>query len=152
MILGFSLCANAQTEQAQDRKKIALSLGPEWNMSSPQYFAGGIVLGIHYNISRLLAIGLTLSGSSNFFGFYVIEEPAFLLRWYFLENRHTGTFFEVDVGGSLAVENGEVSPYFLGGFRGGYRLPLGSSFFVEPYGRVGYPFAFGIGVLGGMQF
>jgi len=157
VILGFSLCANAQDEQAQEeqapnQKKVALSLGPEWNMNSPYNFAGGISLGIHYNISRSLAIGLTITGSSNFFGFYVIEEPALLIRWYCLEEDHTGVFFQTDVGGALTVQGSKVSPYFLGGIRGGYRLPLGSSFFIEPYGRVGFPFAFGLGVMGGVSF
>jgi len=162
VILGFSLCVNAQDGQVQEEqtqeeqapklKKVALSLGPEWNMNSPHNFAGGISLAIHYNLTRSVAIGLTITGSSNFFGFYVIEEPALLLRWYLFTKDHTGVFIETDVGGSLAVQGSEVSPYFLGGIRGGYRLPLGSSFFIEPYGRAGYPFAFGLGVLAGVSF
>jgi len=41
---------------------------------------------------------------------------------------------------------------FLGGLRGGYRFTLASHFYVEPYGRIGYPFAFGIGALAGLMF
>jgi len=40
----------------------------------------------------------------------------------------------------------------MGGLRAGYRLPLGDMFFIEPFGRVGYPFMFGIGALAGVRF
>jgi hypothetical protein len=35
--------------------------------------------------------------------------------------------------------------------RGGYRMPVGSLWYIEPYGRGGYPFVFGIGVMAGVR-
>jgi len=145
VILGFSLCAFTQEE-----KKMALGLGPEFNMNSRENFAVGAALGFDYNIARSFAAGLTVTGSSNFSGIAVIE-PAALFRWYFLGNGHTGFFAQADAGAYLVLEDGDITPLFLGGLRAGYRLPLGSSFYIEPYGRAGYPFAFGVGLLAGVR-
>jgi len=172
-------------DQAQGGKKMAGGLGLEWNMNSPDYFAGGLVLGFDYDLPVTtlpfagdkifpFAAGLTVTVSNNFSGVTVLE-PAALFRWYFLSSGHAGFFAQVDLGAALIIgsvcsgdcpesdcagklctgkdcsETG-VIPMFLGGLRGGYRLPLGSSFYAEAYGRIGYPFIFGIGVIAGMRF
>jgi len=146
LFLAFSLSAFAQEE-----KKISLGLGPEFNMNSRENFAGGAVLGFDYNIARSFAAGLTVTGSSNFSGI-VVMEPAALFRWYFLGNGHTGLFVQADAGAWLVLEDGDFTPLFLGGLRAGFRVPLGSSFYIEPYGRGGYPFVFGVGLLAGFRF
>ena len=148
-LLSLALLAMGGGAFAQD-KKAALGLGVEWNMNSRENFAGGAALGFNYNLPYALAAGLTISGSSNFFGIAVVETAA-LLRRYFPGNEHYGFFAQADVGLFLILEDGETTPLFLGGLRGGYRLPLGSSWYIEPYGRLGYPFAFGIGVSGGLK-
>jgi len=111
----------------------------------------GAALGFDYNIARSFAVGFSIAASSNFSGIVVIE-PAALFRWYFLGKGHTGFFAQADAGAYLVLEGGDITPLFLGGLRGGFRLPLGSSFYIEPYGRAGYPFAFGIGFLAGLRF
>jgi len=63
VILGACLCANAQDEQAQE-KKMALGLGPEFNMNSRENFAGGAALGFDYNIARSFAAGLTVTAKA----------------------------------------------------------------------------------------
>jgi len=149
LIFTGSLCAFAQGET-----KMAVGLGLEWNMSSRSNFAGGAVLGFDYNLpidAAPFAAGVTVTASSNFYGIAVIE-PAAMFRWYFLGEGHTGFFAQADVGAFLIIEDGDLIPLFLGGLRAGYRLPLGSMFFVEPYGRAGYPFMFGIGALAGIKF
>jgi len=137
-----------QTEQ--DWKKFAVGLGPEWNMVSRNYFAGGASLSFDYNLFRSFAAGVSLTASSNFSVFTALE-PAAMFRWYFWGKNHTGFFAQTDVGAFLYMEDGHTQPMFLGGLRAGYRLPLGT-FYIEPYGRGGYPFAFGIGVTAGMSF
>jgi len=154
LILMNTLCAFAQDESPQieqSEKKFAVSLGLEWNMNSRENFAGGAVLGFDFNLSPLFAIGLTATYSNNFSGISVIE-PAALFRWYILGSGHSGFFAQADLGAYLVLEDEELTPVFLGGLRGGIRLPLGTSFYVEPYGRVGYPFVFGIGVMAGIRF
>jgi len=144
-ILGFALCAFAQDG------KMSAGLGLEWNMNSRQNFAGGANLGFYYNFSGYLALGFIVTGSYNFFDFYAIE-PAVLIRYYFLGEGYKGFFAQVDIGPFFIIENGKTDSMPEMGLRGGYRLPLNSSVFVEPYGRLGYPFAFGIGAMAGTYF
>ena len=147
MILTFALSAFADDE----KKPIAISLGPEWNMNSRENFAAGAVLGFDYSFGSSFAVGFNVTGSTNFDSIVVLE-PAAMFRWYFLGSNNTGFFAQADAGAYLVFEDSEVTPMFLGGLRGGFRLPLGSWFFIEPFGRVGYPFMFGLGVLAGVRF
>jgi len=154
-ILSAGLCAFAQ--EGQSAKKGAVGLGLEWNMHSYENFAGGAVLGLDFNLPHSFALGLTVTYSNNFSGLSVVE-PAALLRWYVIVKDHTGFFVQADAGTFLVFDEGELIsstfplPFFLGGLRVGYRIPIGSSFFIEPYGRGGYPFLFGIGVTAGVRF
>jgi len=135
-------------------EKMAAGAGLEWNMNSRSGFAGGAVLGFDYNLpidAFPLAAGLTFTVSSNFAGIIVIE-PAAMFRWYFPGSAHTGFFAQADVGAYFAFEDEETYPVFLGGLRGGYRLPFGSMFYAEPYLRIGYPFLFSIGAMAGIRF
>jgi hypothetical protein len=113
-------------------------------------FAGGAVLGFDYSFARFFAAGLTVTVGSNFDGIMVFE-PSALFRWYFLGKGHSGLFAQADAGAYLVVEDGVMTPLFDGGLRLGYRLPL-KRFYVEPYGRIGYPFAFGVGAMAGVRF
>jgi len=151
LIFGLRLCAFAQVDQ--NDKKFALGLGLEWNMNARANFAGGGVLGFDYNLPFAIpfAMGMTVTYSNNFSGFSAIE-PAAMFRWYFLGNGHKGFFAQADVGTFLVFEDGNLIPLFLGGLRGGFRLPFSSMFYFEPYGRIGYPFAFGIGITIGIMF
>jgi len=119
-------------------------------MNSRVNFAGGGVLAFDYALPHSFAVGLNVTASNNFSGITVIES-AVLFRWYFLGG-YTGFFVQADGGASFLLEDGEFSHVFLGGLRGGFRLPLKSKFYLEPYGRIGYPFAFGVGVLTGIKF
>ena len=153
MALGMSLAAQ---EQQIANYSMALGVGPEWNMNSEKNFAGGLSLGFDYDLpipAIPFAAGLFLSGSSNFSSSGVIE-GAGLFRWYFLNlnsnQRFAGFFAQAELGAFIIMEDKETIPLFLGGVRTGYRFPL-KRFFVEPFGRIGYPFAFGIGVMGGVK-
>jgi hypothetical protein len=129
---------------------MAVGFGLEWNMNSRQNFAGGAVLGFDYSFMQSFAAGLTITASSNFGGITVIE-PVAMFRWYFLGSGHNGFFAQAELGAYLILEDG-LTIMFDGGLRAGFRLPLGQRFYVEPYGRLGYPFAYGLGVMAGMRF
>ena len=132
-------------------KKVSIGIGPEWNMNSRENFAMGGVFSFTINLANSLAVGVTAAYSNNFSNIQVIE-PAALFRWYILSKDHTGLFAQADVGAYLIFEDGEIEPMFMGGIKAGIRLPLGKMFFIEPYGRMGYPFVFGVGALVGVKF
>lgn len=145
------LAAGVFAQEAEGgAKKAALGLGPEWNMNARVNFAAGAVLGFDVNLSASFALGLTVTASNNFSGITVIE-PAALFRWYVLGG-YGGFFVQADGGAYLILEDGGLTPLFDGGLRAGFRLPLAKSFYLEPYGRMGYPFVFGIGALAGIRF
>jgi hypothetical protein len=132
-------------------KTMAISFGPEWNMNSRENFAAAAVLAFDYSLTSSFAVGLNATVSSNFFGITVIE-PVALFRMYFLGSNYAGWFAQADAGVYLVLEDSSFTTLFTGGLRSGLRLPFGNTFFVEPFGRIGYPFAFGFGVLGGVRF
>jgi len=131
---------------AQEEKNIA---------NSPLRYAGGMLLGFDFHLPVSIApltAGFTTTFSYNSNGL-VTTEPLGLFRWYFTGKEHKGWFAQADIGLSISREEGTVSDAtFMGGIRGGYRLPLGNSNYVEPYARFGYPFLFGIGVATGVRF
>jgi hypothetical protein len=149
-VLIFSM-AFSHNAFAQNDTKMAAGLGLEWNMSSHKGYAAGAGLGFDYNLFRFFAVGLSVTASHNFTAFTAIE-PAAMFRWYFWGKNHTGFFAQADAGVYLYMENEQTIPVFLGGLRTGFRLPLGQFFYIEPYGRAGYPFVFGIGITAGMRF
>jgi hypothetical protein len=120
-------------------------------MNSRENFAAGAVINFDYNIGSSFAVGVVATASSNFSGITVIE-PAAFFRWYFLSKENSGWFAQADAGAYLILEDDDFTPMFLGGLRAGLRLPLGEKFFIEPFGRIGYPFAFGAGALAGIKF
>jgi hypothetical protein len=145
MALGMNLAAQ--------ESKMALGLGPEWNMNSRFNFAGGGVLGFDYSFLPNLAAGLNFTVSSNFNNITVLE-PAVFFRWYFLGKDRMRFFVQADTGAFFILEDGGLSPLFPlfdGGLRAGIRILMGERFYVEPYGRGGYPFAFGVGVMVGLR-
>jgi len=157
------LCAVAQEQETPQHntaaQTMAAAFGLEWNMNSQENFAGAIMLGFDYNLPRTIgsltlapfAAGLTVTANNNFNGTTVIE-PAALFRWYFLNKDHAGFFAQADIGAYLFIDEDGTIPLFLGGLRAGCRLPVRKMFFAEPYGRLGYPFAFGIGATAGIKF
>jgi len=145
LVPGIYLNAFAQ------EKKLSIGAGAEWNMASRHDFAGGAVLNFLYNLPGATSLGLSFTGSMNFNNIYVLE-PAFLVRQYFLQDNHSGFFIQYNMGAFIALEEKGITPMVMTGLAGGYRIPLGSSFYIEPYGRAGYPFAFGLGLMLGICF
>jgi hypothetical protein len=145
LVPGLCLCAFAREE------KMSLGLGAEWNMASRHNFAGGAALNLIHNLPGSSALGLSFRGSMNFNNIYVLE-PAFLIRHYFFQDTYSGFFLQFDVGAFIALEEKGITPMIMSGLGAGFRLPLGKSFYIEPCGRLGYPFAFGLGAMAGFRF
>ena len=151
-VLVFLLLVCTVVIFAQDNKKAAIGLGPEWNMDSRFNFAMGGALGFDVFIDEGFAMGLCFSASNNFTGITALEVGG-LFRAYIPGKKSFGFFIQTDIGAFFILEEKEVTPMFMNGLRAGYRFLLGldKKYYVEPYGRLGYPFAFGIGVLGGIR-
>jgi len=145
LVPGIYLFAFAQ------EKKMSAGLGTEWNMDSRHNFAGGAVLNFLYNLPGATSLGLSFTGSMNFNNIYVLE-PSFLVRQYFLQDNHSGFFAQFNMGAFIALEEKGITSMVMSGLAAGYRFRLGRFFYVEPYGRAGYPFAFGLGAMTGMCF
>ena len=134
-------------------QETSLGGGIEWNMNARENFAAGFTMLADYRLpleDQQLTAGAVLVYSNNFSGFSVIEVGA-SIRWYFLGVGLTGFFAQAETGAFLISENNETIPMFMGGARAGFRFPM-DKIYVEPFGRFGYPFAFGFGVIGGMTF
>ena len=155
IILAVGQIGFAQSAGSTDNH-LSVGVGLEMNMNARENFALGIPIHIDYNLtvaSEPLAFGLVTIISNNLKDnddkFTVIEIGG-LARWYFMGGGHTGLYGQVELGAYLFTEFDEVNPMFMGGLRAGYRMPFGN-LYVEPFGRAGYPFAWGIGVLAGIS-
>ena len=148
ILILFLICSF--TVFAQE-KKMSAGVGLEWNMASRHNFAGGTAVNFIFNLPKSTALGLSATGSMNFNNIYVIE-PGLLVRHYFFRDSYSGFFVQLDIGAFIALEEEGTTSMIMSGIRGGFRLPLGSLFYVEPYGRIGYPFAFGLGAMAGLCF
>ena len=153
LVLILTVCSVSFAQET----KMSAGLGLEWNMASRHNFAGGTVLNFIYNLPGSSALGLSVTGSMNFNHIYVFE-PAFHVRHYFFQGLlpgsfpHAGFFLQFGIGTFVALEDQGTTTMIMSGLAGGFRLPLGTSLFVEPFGRLGYPFAFGLGAMGGIRF
>jgi len=157
-VFEYEYTENAVSPGGSNIHILSAAAGFEMNMNSREGLGGAIALAADYQlpISGLrLAAGLNITGSTNFSGTLVMEITA-MARWYFLSAEHDGPFAQVDLGLHLITEKKdnriENFALFESGLRAGFRLPIGDSFYIEPYGRFGYPYFFGIGVLAGMRF
>ena len=128
----------------------AIGFGPEINMNSPKNFAGGLSFNFDYNLPVLpFALGFNVTGSNNFSGIHVLEFSG-LFRWYFLSASFKGLFAQVNAGYNYTDIVGAPIA-FISEIRGGYHIPL-NNFYIEPYGRAGYPAVWGVGFACGMRF
>jgi len=152
MTVGMSAFAQNEREAESTANKFSIGIGPELNMNSPEGFAGGAGLSFDYSLANALALGITAAFSHNFAETMALEVGA-LFRYYLLGIGHTGFFAQADIGTTIIMDDNDETPpaVFMGGLRTGHRINIGSGF-VEPYFRIGYPFAFGVGVIGGIRF
>jgi len=128
---------------------MALGPGVEWNMNADRKYAMGAAVNADYNLFNSFAAGISLGVSNNFSALTAVE-AAGMFRWYIFSENRTGFFAQADGGLFLYMEDVKAKPMALGGLRLGIRIPLGAMFYIEPYARGGYPFAFSVGMSAGM--
>ena len=136
-----------------DSGDMAIGAGLELNMNTSESFALALVLGFNYNLELIplfhFAVGGHIHLSMDFKYATTIEAIPYF-RWYVLRGGYTGVFAQVDLGFSFILEETNNYPMMHTGLRGGYRMPIGDKYYVEAFARFGYPFFYGIGVIGGM--
>lgn len=160
VLLALGMAAFAQEENMSSSDAVtggesghvfAFGFAPEVNWNSWEGVAMGAALNFDFNFGGVFGLGINVTASYDFFGGLVTLEPAVLFRWYIISENYTGLFLQADVGAYLFL-NEEINPTITGGLRLGYCIPLGGSFYIEPYGRAGYPFVYGVGVTMGFRF
>jgi hypothetical protein len=140
----------AGTLSAREAERFALGFGIEGNSNTRDGMAMGESLYFSYEIIKNLEAGVTFGVNHNFQNMTVLE-PAAMGRWYFFELPKNKFFAQADLGASLILEDGTLTPLFLGGLTLGARFPLGP-WYLEPYARGGYPFIWGAGLKAGYRF
>jgi len=144
----------AATLTAQERN-FASGFGGEVNNNSEKGAAGGVVMASDFTFKKLpIAVGLSLALSTSGKGNGVLE-PTGMFRWYFLGKRD-GIFLQGDLG-LVCIKDESKGKAFtdflpLAGLRAGYRLNFLEAVYVEPYGRVGIPFIWGLGLMVGLRY
>jgi len=137
-----------------------VGISPEINGYTREGFSigGGLVLGIDLNdqFSTGLKTGffdsldtLTAFETVLFFRYY--------LPWLRFPKSTDGLFAQLEAGSVILLESGynvnlEAFPSFSGGLSVGWRFNLGERWFVEPVGRVGYPYVWGGSITVGIRY
>jgi hypothetical protein len=134
---------------AQETKRFDLGFGIEGNMNTYRGAALNGNINFDYEITNTLAAGIKFGFNHNFRSTMVLE-PGAHFRWYFFNLKGNPLFVQGDLGASLIFEDATLYPAFMGGITAGVRFPL-KNWYLEPYIRGGYPFLWGIGVIGGFK-
>jgi len=134
----------------------ALGAGLELNMNALENFANAFVVGFDLGLpgNAPFAAGISVTGGSDFSGVDTLELSA-LFRWYFARcggAAREGWFAQTNLGGMLIRADGDAPLALVAEARAGFRQPMGTNFFIEPYARVGFPVLLGVGVVGGVRF
>jgi hypothetical protein len=154
----------ASTLHAQDVVGFSLWGGLEANGYSPTSMGFGVRAGEDYRFGERLSFGTSflLSGSDNFttlefsvhLRYYLFRGERSLIKHY---NRSAIFHFFIQAEGGAGVfftDNDSPNALLMGGVAAGCRIALGrfSSLYLEPYARIGYPYLYGVGVLGVYRF
>jgi hypothetical protein len=142
--------AGAAAQDRQERKHFYAGVGLENSMNSLRFYALSESAGIFYDFHENMAVGAKLGVSENFTG-TMVYEPEIFFRTYLLKFGWGRIFAQWSVGESLIVEDGDLYPMLLAGFSAGVHVPLLGFLYVEPYLRFGYPYAWGVGAMGGIR-
>ncbi|MDR1956144.1 MAG: hypothetical protein LBQ30_04745 [Treponema sp.] len=142
----------AQTEPGL-KKQANLGLGIEGNVNTGNSMIFAQSICYDQRLFTVFGLGLLFTVSSDF-GSFLSMEPEVFVRWYFLDLGIPGggLFVQEDMGLRLASDNFVIKPAFLGGFSLGFRYAFKyQDYYMEPYIRGGFPFAFGVGLRGGVR-
>jgi hypothetical protein len=149
----FFLGAGIAAEEAPIPFKFSLGWGAEGNNNTEEKAAIAGVLTNDFAINSRISIGTRLSFSYNFEDLGTLE-GALMFRFYVLSRNSAGPFIQADGGLSYIFwrndTRDDMFTEFLYGGTLGWRFRVGSVYF-EPYGRGGYPFVWGGGLIMGVS-
>jgi hypothetical protein len=163
-VLGIT--GGASTLYAKDVVGFSLWVGAEANGYSPTSAGFGARAGEDYRFGEQFSFGTSFLLSSDIDGSFTTFEFSANLRYYLFRNESslinhynqaTVFHFFVQAEGGAGVFFTEDNPpqaRLMGGLAAGSRIALGqsNSFYIEPYLRIGYPYLYGVGVLGVYRF
>ncbi|MDR1230791.1 MAG: hypothetical protein LBK61_05260 [Spirochaetaceae bacterium] len=154
----------AATLYAQNAAGFSLWGGAEANGYSPTSAGFGGRIGEDYRFGEQFSFGSSFLLSSD--GDFTTLEFSANLRYYLFRNESSlikhynwaavfHFFVQAEGGAGIFItEDNTPQALLMGGLAIGSRIALGrlSSFYIEPYARIGYPYILGVGVLGVYRF
>jgi hypothetical protein len=144
---------NAAAEEAAVPFRFSIGLGVEGNKNTKENAAVAGVLTNDFALNARFSIGSRLGFSYNFADLGTLE-GGIMFRVYVLSGNSSGPFIQADGGVSYIFwrddARDDMFTKFLYGGTLGWRFHIGS-FYIEPYGRGGYPFIWGGGLVMGMS-
>jgi hypothetical protein len=156
LIIFFVLLLGGGTVSAEEAPvsfRFSIGWGMEGNKNSEENAAIAGVLTNDFALNTRFSIGSRLGFSHNFANTGTLE-AGIMFRVYFLLQNSSGPFIQADAGLSHIFRRhgaqDDMATKFLCGGTLGWRFHLGS-FYFEPYGRGGYPFIWGGGLLMGLS-
>jgi hypothetical protein len=110
----------------------------------------GGILSFDYNINGTAAVGAKAGFA------YILEdtfvlEPGAIIRWYYYRFPKAALFAQWDMGTRLIFNGSGLGSVFMAGVSLGARFSPGR-FYAEPFFRGGFPWSWGLGVMGGVRF
>jgi hypothetical protein len=163
--LGASIGGAFTRLYAQEVEGFSLSLGLEGNSYSPSSMAFGLRWGGDYRFSEMWSIGGSGLVCADSEGLTTLEFSG-NIRCYFLRGEENlikyynwGSLFHLFLqaeGGasSFIAKDRNIQPQFMAGIAAGSRIALSrfSTFYIEPYVRLGYPYIVSVGIVGVYRF
>ena len=147
----FSAFANGEGRERQELFFVAPLVETIGYSDKTLAFGGGLSIGSGSGT----AFGMRLLLAANPENFTFVEILFFMRLYIFGTNADTGPFVQIN-GGPVMYSDGRPEHSGFGnisaGLSGGWRFPLGESFFIEPAARVGFPYIAGIGVSSGYRY
>jgi hypothetical protein len=156
LIIFFVLLLGAGIVSAEEDSipfRFSIGWGVEGNNNTEKNAAIAGVLTNDFALNTHFSIGTRLGFSHNLADLGTLE-AGIMFRVYFLSRNSSGPFIQADGGLSYIFRrddtHDDMTAKFLCGGTLGWRFRLGS-FYFEPYGRGGYPFIWGGGLVMGVS-
>ena len=131
-------------------ESVFIGIGPELNANTRQGAALGGAIAAGLDLNRNFATGIKTGFFYDFKTVTALETEGFFR--YYIPLTIRGLFIQAETGAVVFFEYGKPYPAFIGSLAAGWRINIGSMGFLEPSIRSGYPFAWGLGLLGGIMF
>ena len=151
---GVEASATPGAEAAAPRQELFF-IAPLAEAAGYSYDSVAYVGGLTIGAGSGTAIGIKLLYFTDPENFVFMELLVFLRFYFFGTQASTGPFLQL-IGGPVIYADNSLAPSgygnFSAGLGAGWRIPLGSHFYIEPAIRAGYPYIVGGGISTGVRF